>query len=117
MGVATARMRRFKNLPVGSEQWVRYRVLYTVTSGAEVRSEWCTEASYAVARTGIRAVGLSSLEAFAVDAVLHGDVDGVVSLPVAGFEVQCAASRAAVAAAAIHRVPAPPAGQATVNHK
>jgi hypothetical protein len=41
MGVPFASSRRFAGLPGGSEQWVRYRVLYTAPGGAEVASEWC----------------------------------------------------------------------------
>ncbi len=108
---------RFVDLPVGSEQWIRYRVLFTAPDGAEVRSEWCEEASCTVARAHIRAVSLSSAEAFTLNAVLDGHADIVASFPCAGFEVQCAASTADLAAAAFHRVTPPPVGETTVVHR
>jgi hypothetical protein len=101
----------------GSEQWVRYRVLYTAPGGAEVASEWCAQASCVVARADLRAVALSSAEALTLDAVLDSHADVVSSLPCAGFEVQLAASRAGLAEAAASRVGPPPAGETTVEHR
>jgi hypothetical protein len=117
VGCALVRVCRFAGLPGGSEQWVRYRVLYTAPGGAEVASEWGAEASCAVARAELRAVGLSSVEAFTLDAVLDSHADVVLLLPCAGFEVQRAASRAGLATAAPLRVGSPPAGRATVVHR
>jgi hypothetical protein len=108
---------RFTGLPGGSEQWVRYRVLYTAPGGAEVASEWGVQASCTVARADLRAAGLLSVEAFTLDAVLDSHADMVTSLPCAGFEVQRAASRAGLATAAPLRVGSPPAGQATAAHR
>ncbi len=109
---------RFAGLPGGSEQWVRYRVLYKAPGGIEVASEWCAEATCTVARADLRAVvALSSVEALTLDAVLDSHADVVRSLPCAGFEVQLAASRAGLAESAASRVGPPPAGQATVKHR
>ncbi len=117
VGCALASSRRYAGLPGGSKHWVRYRVLYTAPGGAEVASEWCAEASFAVARADLRAVVLSSVEALTLDAVLDSHADVVRSLRCAGFEVQLAASRAGLATAAASRVGRPRGGKTTVEHR
>jgi hypothetical protein len=117
MGAPFASVCRFAGLPGGSEQWVRYRVLYTAPGGTQLVSEWCAEASCAVARADLRVVGLSSVEALTLDAVLDSHADVVRSLRCAGFEVQLAASRAGLAESAASLVGPPPAGKATVKHR
>ncbi len=61
MVAAMVSLRRFGGLPGGSEQWVRYRALYTAPGGAGVASEWCETAS-------CRVVGIAP---FAVEHVGH----------------------------------------------